>query len=418
MKSWLLLAALCAWLTAGCYGDPTDTDLIAQAASVRSVVPVINASMKARLRSIYLAGLSRGNRASVFSKVGDSITATGSFLTDIGCYAENVATHTELNATIDYFRNTSLPGRAAVWCGISNSFSADSVAAASGWTTASVLAPVSVSGCSDSALRCELRLTRPSVALVMLGTNDLERINDLTVYRNNLTQIVTDAINLGVIPVLSTIPPRLDSATLGARVSQYNDVIAQVASSQQVPLWDYALSLSASSMINQGMDPDGIHPSVYMDQYACSFTDAGLRYGYNQRNMTAVQVLAHVKAIVIDDGAPDADATTDGGTLDSGTDAAVDTGTDAGARGVIPSINASMKSRLRAVYSSDLSRGNRASVFSKVGDSITATGSFLTDIGCYAENVATHTELNATIDYFRSTSLPGRAAVWCGISSG
>ena len=139
----------------------------------------------------------------------------------------------------------------------------------------------------------------------MLGTNDLERIDDLAVYRSNLTRIVTDTINAGVIPVLSTIPPRLDSATLGARVSQYNDVITQVASSLQVPLWNYALALSGSSMINQGMDPDGIHPSVYMGQYACSFTDAGLRYGYNQRNLTAVQVLAHVKSVVIDDGTPD-----------------------------------------------------------------------------------------------------------------
>ncbi len=305
MKPWLLMAALCAWLTAGCYGDPADTDLLTQAATARTVVPVINASMKARLRSIYLAGLSQGNRSSVFSKVGDSITATGSFLTDIGCYAENVGVHPELTPTISYFRSTSLPGRAAVWCGVSNSFSADSVAAASGWTTSSVLAPVSVSGCSDSALRCELRLTRPSIALVMLGTNDVERLNDATAYRNNLTRIVTDTIAAGVIPVLSTIPPRLDSATLGARVAAYNDVITQVAAQQQVPLWDYALSLTAASMINQGMDPDGIHPSVYMDQYACSFTDAGLRYGYNQRNMTAVQVLAHLKAVVFDDGAPD-----------------------------------------------------------------------------------------------------------------
>src|SRR5579859_1453935 len=37
------------------------------------IVPSIDAPMKARLRAIYLAGLSRGNRPEVFAKVGDSI---------------------------------------------------------------------------------------------------------------------------------------------------------------------------------------------------------------------------------------------------------------------------------------------------------------------------------------------------------
>jgi hypothetical protein len=35
------------------------------------------------------------------------------------------------------------------------------------------------------------------------------------------------------------------------------------------------------------------------------FTTTGLQYGYNQRNLTAVQVLAVIKRIVIDDGVPD-----------------------------------------------------------------------------------------------------------------
>ncbi len=311
MKAWLLAATLlvCAVLgVSGCYDASAQVEFAVQPATTRTVVPVISASMKSRLRSIYLSGQSRGNRASVFSKVGDSITATGSFLTDIGCGVENLGSHTELSPTISYFRATSVPGRAAVWCGVSNSFSMDSVAADMGWTTASVLAPVSRSGCAapyDTALRCELHLTRPSIALIMLGTNDLERINDLTTYRNNLTQIVNDTIDAGVVPVLSTIPPRRDSATLASRVAAYNDVVLNVASSMQVPLWDYWVAMTGSSMVNQGIGSDGIHPNIYGGEYGCEFTDAALRYGFNQRNLTAVQVLAHVKAVVIDDGAPD-----------------------------------------------------------------------------------------------------------------
>lgn len=308
MNQRLLKVALGAALSVSCYGAPRDVNQTSQAAVTRVVVPVINASMKARLRAVYANGLALGNRAAVFSKVGDSITATGSFLTDIGCSVESLGAHPEVAATIAYFRATAVPGRAAVWCGASNSFSMDSVAAAMGWTTAAVLAPITRTGCAspyNTALRCELHLTRPSVALVMLGTNDLERVNDLTVYRANLTQIVTDTLAAGVIPVLSTIPPRLDSATLGARVAAYNDAVIAVAAAQQVPLWDFHVALTTSSMISQGMDADGVYPSTFGGQYACNFSDAALRYGYNQRNLTAVQALAHVRAVVIEDGPPD-----------------------------------------------------------------------------------------------------------------
>ncbi len=308
MHKRMLKVALGAALSVACYGAPPDVTQTSQAAVTRVVVPVINASMKTRLRAVYASGLAQGNRAAVFSKVGDGITATGSFLTDIGCSVENLGVHPELASTISYFRATSVPGRATVWCGASNSFSMNSVAAALGWTTAAVLAPITRTGCAspyNTALRCELHLTHPSVALVMLGTNDLERVNDLTVYRTNLTQIVADSIAAGVIPVLSTIPPRLDNAALGARVAAYNDAIIAVATALQVPLWNYRVALAASTMLNQGMGSDGVYPSTYSGQYACSFTDAALRYGYNQRNLTAVQVLAHVRAVVIDDGSPD-----------------------------------------------------------------------------------------------------------------
>ncbi|MCX6015271.1 MAG: hypothetical protein NT020_06755 [Chloroflexales bacterium] len=51
--------------------------------------------------------------------------------------------------------------------------------------------------------------------------------------------------------------------------------------------------------------PNGIHPNIYSGDQGANFATEGLRYGYNQRNLTAVQVLAVIKRIVIDDGTPD-----------------------------------------------------------------------------------------------------------------
>lgn len=50
------------------------------------VVPAIDAAMQARLRAVFRAGRAAGNRADVLSKVGDSVTASMSFLAaPFGC---------------------------------------------------------------------------------------------------------------------------------------------------------------------------------------------------------------------------------------------------------------------------------------------------------------------------------------------
>ncbi len=432
----------------GCGGAGGDsTANVEQGVIVRTIVPAISAVMQARLQAVYASGLASGNREDVFSKVGDSITATGSFLMDIGCSVETLGAHADLESTINFFRATSFPAaRTSSWCGVGNSFSIDSVAATEGWTTADVLSPASDPGCPapySDILRCELHLTHPSVALIMLGTNDLQAINDLTVYHTNLTTIVTETLAAGVIPVLSTIPPRLDSSIYGARVVGYNAAITAVATAQQIPLWDYALALNASTMIHQGVGDDGVHPNIYNGEDGANFTTDALRYGYNQRNLTAVQVLAHLKAVIFDNGPPDNGAAPDAGSdavadiadvpaLDAGTDALPDVssddvldvpanggGPDAGSSDrIVPAISDAMQARLQAVYASGRTAGNREGVFSKIGDSITATGSFLVDISCSVETLGAETNLEPTINFFRATTFPASwTSSWCGVAN-
>jgi len=276
-------------------------------------MPVIDKAMRAQLRSIYRIGIAAGNRPEVFAKVGDSITHGKYYLWDIGCKVEILARYQNLAPTIDFFRDTQFPQEYTTsWCGIANSFSRDTLAAANGWTAAEPLTrfPNPISACpypDNNPLRCEFRLIRPSIALVMFGTNDVEE-NDPKKFRKNLTAVLQEVLIAGVVPILSTIPPRLDDPAIGRRVAPYNLIIRDIAETLQVPLWNYWAVLTGPGMINQGMDRLGIHPSVYNGTDSTVFTSEALRYGFNQRNLMTVEILKRIQAVV-ENNAP-ADTTT------------------------------------------------------------------------------------------------------------
>jgi uncharacterized protein YraI len=238
-----------------------------------------------RSRQIFLVGQSRGNRPDVFSKVGDSISASGFFLRPIGVGGLQLQGYAYLQPVVSYFSQT--PARTH------NSFANDSIAARGGWTTIDVLNPnLNVPGVcqpGETPLACEYRVSRPSVALIMFGTNDVARI-DSGVYRQNLQTIVQTSIDMGVIPVLSTIPDNVIYPDLGARVLEFNNIIRSVARANGTPLWDYWQSMQ--TLPNHGMSGDGYHPSFdTATSETAIFSDDGLRYGYNMRNLTALIVL-------------------------------------------------------------------------------------------------------------------------------
>jgi len=290
------------------------------------VIPTIDATLKARLQSILADGAGKGNRANVFAKVGDSITYSFEYLHGVGCGVESLASYTELTSTIAYFRSTTFPEAYATaiegeqqvtHCPpTSNAFNRVSAAAVVGWGAQHALEAVDTTvhpECNDNeiALDCELRLLQPAIALVMFGTNHIGSTLDTT-FQEKLTAVVDALIAQGVIPVLSTIPPRLDEPggePLTAVVAEANRQIIAVAQARQVPLWNYWLALQAPTMENQGIKADLKHPNTYGWDFnmvgSVDFSPEGLRYGYNQRNLTALQILAKLKTIVIDDGAPD-----------------------------------------------------------------------------------------------------------------
>src|SRR5262245_53057767 len=83
------------------------------------------------LRSVVNAGAKRGNRRNVFSKVGDSITASELFLYPVGNGGLRLGNYGYLGNTFNFFMKTSARDN--------NSFSNHSLAARGGWTTRDVL---------------------------------------------------------------------------------------------------------------------------------------------------------------------------------------------------------------------------------------------------------------------------------------
>ena len=318
----LSASLLLIWMSLVPVASLTLAPQVARAATsyeVTPILPTIDASMKARLREILTRGQALGNRPNVFIKVGDSMTQTGSFLVDVGCGWEDLGSYSSLSSIIGYYRQTTLPASYSDAGCVepsgqgSNSFTRGSIAADSGWSADYALdaghletsRAVGCTGADANPLRCEIKMMRPGVALIMYGTNDLERYNSITDFKTQLTAIIRQAVDRGVIPVISTIPAQLE-AGLSGRVASYNQAIVDVAAAEQVPLWNYWLSVK--NLPNQGISSDRVHPSIYVnsgDSQAANFSATGLRYGYNMRNLTALQVLAKVKQIVIDNGAAD-----------------------------------------------------------------------------------------------------------------
>ncbi|GAB4508695.1 MAG: hypothetical protein OHK0046_01890 [Anaerolineae bacterium] len=251
-----------------------------------SVVGVVS-GITERAREVFDSGQAQGNRANVFSKIGDSQTIAPHAFTPLGQDVVNLDRYGYLQATIDYF--TAENARDG------NAFTNVSLAASTGWTTEDVLNPgnANTGACQpgDSPLVCEYRLVRPAVALIMLGTNDVAGL-PLEVYRANLQGIMQTSVDMGVIPVLSTIPQRP-----GFNVDPFNEVIVSVASEFQMPLWDYASAMRTAP--GNGLSDDGVHPSAPPGDPATAADFSQLQYGYTLRNLTALQVLDALRQSVL-----------------------------------------------------------------------------------------------------------------------
>lgn len=242
-------------------------------------------------RSIYLKGQQMGNRRDVFSKVGDSITFNPIMFDQIGIGNYNLGDYPGLGATIQFFSATTARN--------SNSFANDSLAAFGGWTAENAMNPrfanQELCAPDEAPVACEYRYTRPAVAMIMFGTNDVQYYS-VGEYAYYMRQIIDLSIERGVIPVISTLPPRNG---FDQRINEYNNLLVSLASEYGIPLWDYHLAMIG--LPNFGLDGDGTHPSVPPEglNNGANFQFPFLNYGYVMRNLTALQMLEALRINVL-----------------------------------------------------------------------------------------------------------------------
>jgi len=224
----------------------------------------------------------------VFAKIGDSNTVNTNFFTCFAGTNVDLAGRTALQPTINLFK-------------AGPSFTRVTQAATVGWSAGAAIAG------SPSPLETEVNALSPRYALVMFGTNDIGNgTGDVFTYAKNMFTITDQLISKGVIPLLTTLPPRDDTAIADARVPEFEGVVRGIAQARQVPLMqlDAAMRLIPS----HGIGSDGLHLNVFTVGGAargCHFTAPALAFGHNTRNLLAIEALDRARAALESSVAPD-----------------------------------------------------------------------------------------------------------------
>ncbi|MDX2162062.1 MAG: SGNH/GDSL hydrolase family protein [bacterium] len=242
-------------------------------------------------RIIFERGQARGVLRDVrmFSKVGDSMTASASFLVPFGDGAYDLGEYTDLQAVIDHFRysGTAAPGVLAA----PNAFNRENYANAVGFSTASALdstwAVADVCEPNETPLACEFRIGSPAFALIMFGTNDVMAF-DAALFDFFLRQVVLETAAADVVPVLYTFPPRPEAPEQSA---VFNQIILSIAADYDLPVINLVRALEP--LPDYGVDlNDTLHlTNPELPATAATFTDAGLAAGYTVRNLITLQAL-------------------------------------------------------------------------------------------------------------------------------
>lgn len=151
-----------------------------------------------------------------------------------------------------------------------------------------------------------------SWALVMFGTNDIDdALWNAATWKESYRDFVEGYVDLGVVPVLSTIPPELAHVGDG-RVEAANDAIRDLADEMEVPWVDFhglVLHHRPLDWLGTLIDWDGTHPTAATGGRGFSQTAQTSTDGYALRTKLAFDVAEKLRAIVFDDGLPDGAAT-------------------------------------------------------------------------------------------------------------
>ncbi|MCL5997459.1 MAG: SGNH/GDSL hydrolase family protein, partial [Chloroflexi bacterium] len=252
-----------------------------------------------KLRAIFQKGQKLGNRARVFSKIGDSSVRDQQFLYGFGLNKQTLGPYSYLQATIDFF---SIPARP----GFANSFVNESLAAVPAFNAAAAFDaswtswtdPNKVCSAEEGPLDCELRVVQPSILIIKLGLEDMFVLTP-DEYRTYLHQIVLHTMERGTIPLLCTFasnPHESKYPHAGENAVKLNQVIREIAAAEQIPLLE--LREPVMRLPDLGLNPEGIHVSDWAgDPY--NFSGDQERWGITLVNLLTLQMLDRLRVEVL-----------------------------------------------------------------------------------------------------------------------
>jgi len=217
---------------------------------------------------IYNRGLALGNNPSAFSKFGDCQNIPSMFLS-----AFDDPSSFSLGEEYGYLQE------AIEW--FSGSYARESQAVRAGFNAASVVSPLwadpEICEVGESPLDCEVRLHKPSFALISLET---WWAGDPEAYEKYVREIIEKMINYEIVPIITTKADNLEGD------HRINATLARLAFEYDIPLWNFWRAVQP--LHNNGLWEDGFHLTYAFNHFDNS---QSMKAAWPWRNLTALQTL-------------------------------------------------------------------------------------------------------------------------------
>ena len=256
-----------------------DVPLLVDPAAVNGIpvddIIVLPGDVARNVREIYDRGQLLGRDGHAFSKLGDSLIATPSFLTQFDTGVYDLGAYSHLQPAIDYFAGSYERYGVALRPGLHAWGVFDPLWANKDWCQA-----------NEDLLSCEIRLHNPGVLLILLGTNDA---GNPPGFDYNMRKVVEFVIDKGIIPVIVTKADRFEGPE-----NINNDILRQIAADYQVPLWDF--DLVAETIPDRGLTDDKVHLTIFPEN---DFTlPQAYGTGHGVHNLTGLMALEAVRQAI------------------------------------------------------------------------------------------------------------------------
>jgi len=291
-----------------------------------AILPALESKVRDQFRRDLASSRRAGMRPRMFAKLSDSNIASFNTIYGLGCFKPVFDSHQYLKSTSARYRSVRLPAGypvplgspASAPCARANSLSRFSAATRSGFFSdqlqmqpRQLLAedppypgwtPDPVCPVDDTLVECEIDRIRPRYSIISIGVNDQAFL--LPTGRAAVERfggIVSEVRLNGSIPILSTIPPHLNSSTEPDNWNhavEINQAIVSAARSYRVPLINVWRPLASKALVNFGMEPGGLHLETLGGhdkpgalRRSVDFRPRGLKFGNNRRNLMILQAL-------------------------------------------------------------------------------------------------------------------------------